>query len=270
MHPFDEPGEWFRCALHAHTTNSDGDLAPELLVRHYEWAGYDVLAITDHWVRTDEPSTPGLLVIPSAELNAIAPAREDDAHVLALGLEADPVIPELEFAPLQEVVSWVLENGGVPVSRPHLLERPADRPVGGVRGPARDRGLEHRLRARARPRRCLAALGRGARARPVLLRARDRRLAPPRLRQRLRLDVGSRPGEDAGRGARRAAHGLVLRLDRAAHRRGRGDRRRRHRALQPRGERHALHGPPPRRPRQRGPARLSAQRDACSSARTTA
>ena len=43
MHPFDEPGEWFRCALHAHTTNSDGDLAPELLVRHYEWAGYDVL-----------------------------------------------------------------------------------------------------------------------------------------------------------------------------------------------------------------------------------
>ena len=114
MHPFDEPGEWFRCALHAHTTNSDGDLAPELLVRHYEWAGYDVLAITDHWVRTAEPSTPGLLVIPSAELNAIAPAREDDAHVLALGLEAEPVIPELEFAPLPEVVSWVLENGGVP------------------------------------------------------------------------------------------------------------------------------------------------------------
>ena len=107
MHPFDDPGEWFRCALHAHTTNSDGELAPELLVRHYEWAGYDVLAITDHWVRTDEPSTPGLLVIPSAELNAIAPAREDDAHVLALGLEVDPVIPELEFAPLQEVVSWI-------------------------------------------------------------------------------------------------------------------------------------------------------------------
>ena len=25
--PFDEPGEWLRCALHTHTTNSDGDLA---------------------------------------------------------------------------------------------------------------------------------------------------------------------------------------------------------------------------------------------------
>jgi len=111
--PFDAPGAWLRCALHAHTTNSDGELAPELLARHYEWAGYDVLAISDHWVRTEVPSTEKLLVIPSVELNAIAPSRDDDAHVLALGLAVDPVVPELEFAPLQEVVSWTVANGGV-------------------------------------------------------------------------------------------------------------------------------------------------------------
>ena len=52
MTPFDDDGIWLRCALHAHTTNSDGEMAPDMLVRHYEWAGYDVLAITDHWVRT--------------------------------------------------------------------------------------------------------------------------------------------------------------------------------------------------------------------------
>ena len=114
MSPFDAPGEWLRCALHTHTTNSDGDLAPAALVRHYDWAGYDVLAISDHWVRTVEPSTAGLLVIPSAELNALAPTRADDAHVLAIGLEVDPVVPETEFAPLQEVVSFVNANGGVP------------------------------------------------------------------------------------------------------------------------------------------------------------
>ena len=28
--PFDAPGEWLRCALHAHTTNSDGELAPDV------------------------------------------------------------------------------------------------------------------------------------------------------------------------------------------------------------------------------------------------
>src|SRR5437588_10150022 len=91
--PFEGDGLWLRCALHAHTTNSDGELSPDLLVRHYEWAGYDVLAITDHWVRTAEPSTKKLLVIPSTELNAVAPTREHDAHVVALGLAVDPVLP---------------------------------------------------------------------------------------------------------------------------------------------------------------------------------
>src|SRR6184192_2642532 len=94
MTPFEEAssgdgGVWLRCALHAHTTNSDGEMAPDMLVRHYEWAGFDVLAITDHWVRTVERSTRKLLVIPSTELNATCGSPEEDAHVLALGVEAD-------------------------------------------------------------------------------------------------------------------------------------------------------------------------------------
>jgi len=111
--PFEGDGVWLRCALHAHTTNSDGELAPDLLVRHFDWAGYDVLAITDHWVRTVERSTRTLLVIPSTELNATCGSSEDDAHVLALGVEADPEPPD-SFAPLQEVVDWIREHGGLP------------------------------------------------------------------------------------------------------------------------------------------------------------
>ena len=114
VNPFAAEGIWLRCALHAHTTNSDGELPPEMLVRHYEWAGYDVLAITDHWVRTVEPSTRKLLVIPSTELNACAPGVDDDAHVLALGVEADPVAPAGDFEPLADVVAWIVANGGVP------------------------------------------------------------------------------------------------------------------------------------------------------------
>src|SRR5437588_9959581 len=101
MSPFDSDAPWLRCALHAHTTNSDGELAPDMLVRHYEWAGFDVLAITDHWVRTDEPGTRKLLVIPSTELNAEAPDQANDAHVLALGLQIDPILPEGNVAQLQ-------------------------------------------------------------------------------------------------------------------------------------------------------------------------
>ena len=202
MTPFEGDGVWLRCALHAHTTNSDGELSPDMLVRHYEWAGYDVLAITDHWVRTVEPSTRKLLVIPSTELNGVAAGSR--FAPAGLGVEADPEPPD-EFAPLADVVAWTLENQRCSVPRAHVLERAPNVRLGGVRGPRRDRGLEHRLRARDRARRLVRALGRGARSRARALRARDRRLAPPRLRQRLRVDDGARGGAVAGRGARRIA-----------------------------------------------------------------
>ena len=88
-------------------------MAPDMLVRHYEWADFDVLAITDHWVRTVERSTERLLVIPGSELNAQAGAPEHDAHVLALGIEVDPQVPDTEFGPLPDVVRWISEHGGV-------------------------------------------------------------------------------------------------------------------------------------------------------------
>jgi hypothetical protein len=47
LDPFVAEGEWLRCALHAHTTRSDGELAPEALAAHYARAGYDVLAMVE-------------------------------------------------------------------------------------------------------------------------------------------------------------------------------------------------------------------------------
>ena len=84
--PFDErPGVWLRCALHAHTTETDGWLTPPVQRRYHAWGGYDVLAITDHWKRTEAPSTKQLLVLPSVELNCILPGARD-GHVLGYGL----------------------------------------------------------------------------------------------------------------------------------------------------------------------------------------
>jgi len=110
--PFEPDGMWLRCALHAHTTESDGEQSPAELVRHYEEAGFDVLAITDHWIRTEAESTERLLVIPSSELSCRL-ADEPDGHVLALGIDEDP----LEFVrtrpDLAEAAAWVGEHGGV-------------------------------------------------------------------------------------------------------------------------------------------------------------
>src|SRR5438552_18723934 len=80
---------WLRCALHAHTTRSDGELAPQGLAAHYERAGYDVLAITDHWALTDAEPVGDLLVIPSVELNCILPEARD-GHVLGFGISGEP------------------------------------------------------------------------------------------------------------------------------------------------------------------------------------
>ncbi len=107
--PWHAEGDWLRCALHAHTTNSDGELAPRMLVKHYERAGYDVLAITDHWHRTEAPSG-RVLVIAGAELNCLLPG-DRDGHVLALGIEAEP--GELdERRDLAGTADWIVGCGG--------------------------------------------------------------------------------------------------------------------------------------------------------------
>lgn len=61
-------GEWLRAALHTHSTVSDGTLAPHHLAASYVEAGFDVLAITDHWRLTELPEIPGLVTLPAAEL----------------------------------------------------------------------------------------------------------------------------------------------------------------------------------------------------------
>jgi hypothetical protein len=111
---FHRKGTWLKCALHAHTTNSDGELAPAELVRHYEEAGFDALVITDHWIRTVEPSTDRLVVIPGTELDALRRDGRTYAHVLALGVQSDPEPPAKDFPGLEETVAWIRAHGGIP------------------------------------------------------------------------------------------------------------------------------------------------------------
>jgi predicted metal-dependent phosphoesterase TrpH len=112
MAPFGAAGLWLRCALHAHTTRSDGELDPEQLIEAYEWAGFDVLAITDHWIRTEAESTDRLLVIPSSELSCRLP-DSPDTHLLAFGIDQDPMEFVRTRPDLAEAAAWVADHGGV-------------------------------------------------------------------------------------------------------------------------------------------------------------
>jgi PHP-associated len=91
--PFDAEGVWLKAALHTHTSATDGELTPEAHVLHHEWAGFDVVAITDHWTLTAAPSTDRLLVIQGAELavDPLGPGRYTE--VLAIGIDDIPEDP---------------------------------------------------------------------------------------------------------------------------------------------------------------------------------
>lgn len=110
--PWRAEGEWLRAALHTHSTGSDGELAPRGVARHYQRAGYDVVALTDHWCRSVAPSSDDLVVLPGVELNCVLPEGRD-GHLLGIGIERDPVELGGERRGLAETGDWVVEAGGV-------------------------------------------------------------------------------------------------------------------------------------------------------------
>jgi predicted metal-dependent phosphoesterase TrpH len=100
------------CELHAHTTWSDGQLTLPELVDLYGANGFDVLCVTDHSVRLDDPLPTSvdrwnwpayaaairaetararaqydLVLVPGLELTDNCEDPELSAHALALGLE---------------------------------------------------------------------------------------------------------------------------------------------------------------------------------------
>jgi hypothetical protein len=96
VNPFTAPGQWLKCALHTHSTISDGTLQPHHLVQAYEEQGFDVVAITDHWRLTTVPSTDRVLTLASAELgwdikSPIYPKQS--AEFLVYGIDHIPEEP---------------------------------------------------------------------------------------------------------------------------------------------------------------------------------
>ena len=56
---------WYRGNLHMHTQVSDGDLPFEEAVALYRKAGYDFLAVTDHWKWCEEHREEDFLLLPN-------------------------------------------------------------------------------------------------------------------------------------------------------------------------------------------------------------
>lgn len=100
---FANPGRFFRGNLHTHSTASDGALAPAEVCRRYAEAGYDFIALTDHflarfgWPVTDTRPhrTNRFTTLLGAEVHTPAMLNGEPWHILAVGLPDD-------FAPTPE------------------------------------------------------------------------------------------------------------------------------------------------------------------------
>jgi hypothetical protein len=94
---FQRQGRFFRGNLHTHSTRSDGALAPETVATHYRDAGYDFLALTDHFlpryefpiVDTRPFRTNRFTTLFGAELHAPANSHGEAWHILSVGLPED-------------------------------------------------------------------------------------------------------------------------------------------------------------------------------------
>ena len=108
---FAMPGRWCRGNLHTHTTESDGQLTPEALVRTHQRRGYDFVAITDHWRMTDltEQSTEGFLILRGAERDGGA-TQVSNYHVVGINME--PRLERPEETSGQDLVNMVRDLGG--------------------------------------------------------------------------------------------------------------------------------------------------------------
>lgn len=81
--------------FHLHTTNSDGEQSPEMVVRMAKKAGLSIIAITDHnlFTYTDPWEYMGMSIVPGIELSAeyYVPAWNETTEIHVVGIFPDGV-----------------------------------------------------------------------------------------------------------------------------------------------------------------------------------
>ncbi len=123
--PFNQPGQFYKGNLHTHSTLSDGHLSPQQVCQLYQDAGYDFLALTDHFLAhyhypladTREFRNEHFTTVIGAELHAGQTEHGRLWHILAVGLPFDFAQPtEGETGP--EIAARAL-NAGAFVAAAH-------------------------------------------------------------------------------------------------------------------------------------------------------
>lgn len=103
----------YKVNLHTHTSRSDGRFKPEKVIELYRKKGYDVLALTDHWIRNSSSNENGITVLSGAEYDLGVNGNNDVYHILGLGINVDPNINRQSNP--QEIIDGIHKAGGTAI-----------------------------------------------------------------------------------------------------------------------------------------------------------
>lgn len=154
MKLFDPNLKFYKGNTHAHTTDSDGVATPEECIRQYKEAGYDFLALTDHWHVNEAGNYQGMLILPGVEYDFAFPAQT--LHLVCLFPDAKLSADFIRGCSHRDVIRQVNSVGGVAIAAhpawslntteflcslegvdlAEVYNTISDEPIGGARGTA--------------------------------------------------------------------------------------------------------------------------------------
>ena len=103
-----------KLCLHMHTTVSDGAVSPDEAAKIYKDAGYDAIAITDHWHRGEFGELEGIKIISGAEYNIGGNNTLDGVyHIVGIFTNQKPPIERGDGA--QEIIDKIHSVGGLAI-----------------------------------------------------------------------------------------------------------------------------------------------------------
>ena len=113
--------KWYKGNIHTHTTESDGDAAPEVVVRWYRRHGYDFLVLSDHNHLTILDYGSGKrrfkrpLMIPGEELSVNLDGGTVPIHINGIGISrlVEPIDAGDLASTIQANVDAIVQAGGI-------------------------------------------------------------------------------------------------------------------------------------------------------------
>lgn len=105
---------WYKIGLHIHTTLSDGTKSPEEAAMIYKNAGFDAIAITDHWRYHQTDEIAGLKIISGCEYNiGGTDSSHCVMHIVGVGMTEAPSLSQQSAA--QTIIDSINQAGGLAI-----------------------------------------------------------------------------------------------------------------------------------------------------------